>query len=88
MRYRVWDTDIGRLFGSFDNPEEALALVGTLVGTYGIDYAEDLALGCEFDDGSFTEPLSGAALVACAEIAAAERERAKAGPAEVVASRG
>ena len=40
-----------------------MALAWTLVAAYGEAYAEDLALGCERPDGSFTEPLSGVALI-------------------------
>ncbi len=63
MKYRLWDTDINRLFGTFDNEDEALVLVRTLIGNYGESYAKDLALGWERQDGSFTAPLTGAALV-------------------------
>jgi len=87
MIYRVWDTDINRLHGTYDTEEEALALVRTLVSTYGDAYAEDLAVGCERPDGSFTEPLSGRELLARAEQVMAERERAEARPGEVVATK-
>lgn len=63
MKHRLWDTDINRLFGTFDTEDDALALVRTLVERYGDAYANDLALGCERLDGSFTAPLTGAALV-------------------------
>lgn len=61
--YRLWDIDINRLFGTFDDEAEALDLVRTLLSTYGEAYAEVLVLGCERGDGSFTQPLTGAALV-------------------------
>jgi hypothetical protein len=64
MKYRLWDTDINRLFGTFESEGEALALVRTLVGRYGDAYADDLAMGCERSDGSFIPPLTGAALIA------------------------
>lgn len=73
MKYRLWDTDINRLFGTFDNEDEALILVTSLLDSYGDAYAEDLALGCERSDGSFTEPLKGAVLIARAAEAAARR---------------
>jgi hypothetical protein len=63
MKYRLWDTDINRLFGTFDTEDESLALVRALLESYGNAYANDLALGCEHQDGSFTAPLTGAALV-------------------------
>lgn len=88
MRYRVWDTDINRLFGTYDNEGEALSLVSTLVSRYGEGYAEDLAVGCEREDGSFTAPLSGAALLKRADDMAAGRTRAEAERGDVVASRG
>ncbi len=67
MKYRVFDTSINKLFGVYDSEEEAMALVRTLVGSNEDNIANDLAVSCEHDDGSFTEPLSGAALVARAE---------------------
>jgi hypothetical protein len=62
--YRLWDTDVNRLFGTFDDEAAALELVRTLLNRYGEAYAEDLALGGEQRDGSFGPPLTGAALVA------------------------
>ena len=62
MKYRVWDTDPGRLFGVFDIEEEALASVRTLASAYGAD-AEDLSLTCERPDGTYrprrAHPLRG-----------------------------
>lgn len=87
MRYRVWDTDINRLFGTYDNEAEALSWVRTLLSRYGDGYADDLAVGCEREDGSFTEPLSGAALRQRVADVAAERGRAEAERGDVVASR-
>lgn len=74
MKYRLWDTDINRLFGAFDNEAEALAMVRTLIESYGDAYADDLALGCERLDGSFTPPLIGTALIARTRRVAPERE--------------
>jgi len=88
MIYRVWDTDINRLHGTYDTEEDALALVRTLVTAYGDDYAEDLAVGGERPEGTFTEPLSGADLLAYAERVAAERERVGHRRLEVIASHG
>jgi hypothetical protein len=87
MRYRVWDTDINRLFGTYDTESEAFSWVCTLVGRYGEGYADDLAVGCEREDGSFTEPLSGAALLKRLDDAAVERGRAEAERGEIVAAR-
>ncbi len=87
MRYRVWDTDINRLFGTYDTEDEALAFVGTLVARYGAAYAEDLAMGCERDDGSFTEPLSGTALLERLDESAARRAHAEAQRGGIAASR-
>ena len=63
MKYRLWDTDINRLFGTFDTEAEALAYVRAVLESYGAAYADDLAMGCERPDGSFTAPLTGEELV-------------------------
>jgi hypothetical protein len=76
MKYRLWDTDISRLFGTFDTEAEALDLVRSLLESYGAGYADELALGCERSDGSFTDPLTGAALVERARRVAKEPESA------------
>ena len=76
MTYRVFDTNINKLFGAFETEEEALTLVRALIGDNGDDYADDLAVAYERADGSFGEPLSGAALLARAEEGSAVRERA------------
>lgn len=86
MKYRVWDTDIGKLFGVYDTEAEALALVRLLAESYGED-VEDLALTCKHGDGSFGEPQSGAALVARAGQVAAEREPAETRTGAVIAPR-
>lgn len=86
MTYKLWDTDIGRLFGAYDTEDEALALVRTLVATYGADYAGDLTLGHRRADGSIGEPLSGAALVARAEEVAARHEGVAGGSGELIAA--
>jgi hypothetical protein len=74
MKYRLWDIDINRLFGTFDNEDEALALAGTLISSYGDAYAADLALGCERSDGSFTSPLTGHELIARVQQVAQGRQ--------------
>ena len=73
MKYRLWDTDINRLHGTFDREAEALSLVSTLLRAYGEAYADDLMLGCEHDDCTFSEPITGAALVVRAGQFADER---------------
>ena len=76
MKHHLWDTDINRLFGTFDTEDEALAFVRALVESYGAAYADDLAIGCERPDGSFTAPLTGAVLVERAWQVAQEHEPA------------
>jgi hypothetical protein len=63
MTFRLWDTDINRLFGAFDLEGEALSAAKSLIDTDGEAYADDLALGCEWQDGSFAPPLTGPALL-------------------------
>lgn len=87
MKYRVFDTSINKLFGAYDTEEEAMTLVRALVGTNDVGYAEDLAVSCEFADGHFSEPLSGAALLARAEEVAAQRELAGTPRSRVFGSR-
>lgn len=86
MKYRLWDTDINRLFGTFDNEDEALALVRTMITSYGPTYADDLALGCERADGSFTLPLTGAELVARTQRVAGKRETVTSRPGQPIKS--
>ncbi len=64
MRYYLWDTEVAKLLGAYRTEEEALALVRTLVGRYGDEYAKALALGVESDDGTPGASLSGADLLA------------------------
>jgi hypothetical protein len=40
-RWRVWDQELGKLFGTFDDEQEALALEGILRECYGED-ADDI----------------------------------------------
>lgn len=78
MHYEVWDVDINRLFGTFDTEDDALAFVRTLVSRYGRDYAKDLALGCERDDSSVSEPLYGEDLLCRVDEVRIDTMRAKA----------
>ena len=84
MKYRVWDTDIGKLLTVYDTEDEALALVRMLISAYGVESADAITMSTEHDDRTFDDPLFGAAL-------AARAEEALAGPApdrrgEVIAS--
>lgn len=85
MKYRVWDMDLGKLFGTYETEADALALVRVLAESYGAD-AEDLTLTCERPDGSFGDPRSGGALVAYAEGFAAKNEQIETRQDEVAAS--
>lgn len=64
MKYNVWDTEVGRYLGHFEDEKEALTLVRMLVSHHGDGYAEDLGLGRVTDEGEILEPLSGATLLA------------------------
>jgi hypothetical protein len=64
MLYHLWDTEVGKYLGRYQDEDEALATVRVLVSHYGRDYAESLALGREDDDGIALEPLSGDTLLA------------------------
>lgn len=63
MRYRLWDTDIGQMFGAFETEEEALSVVRILVSNYGDDIVDDLGLAQELPNGSPGTPLNGIDLV-------------------------
>lgn len=73
MLYRLWDTDIGHMYGAFDSEDEALALVRTLVSSYGDTIATDLTLSYERQDGTNEPARSGAELVRRANEVAAAR---------------
>jgi hypothetical protein len=77
MTYRVFDTSINKLFGVFPTEAEAMHLVRVLLSD-DAGYADDLAVSCEADDGSFASPLFGAALIARVDEVAVEQARAKA----------
>lgn len=85
MTYRVWDTDLGKLFGVYDTEEEALALVRLLAESHGDD-VEDFTMSRERADGSFGPPESGAALVQYANEVAEKRDRVEDRKGELVAS--
>lgn len=69
--YDVIDGPSASILGHFQTEEEALALVRDLIEANDPSWAEDLAVGGVRRDGSFGEPLSGAALLARLEDAAA-----------------
>ncbi len=79
MKYRLWDVDINRLHGTFDNEADALAFVRTLIDAYGEGYADDLELGVDGDDDRDREPLSGRRLVVRVREAARRPAHVKAG---------
>ena len=64
MKYNLWDIEVNRYLGHFEDEKEALTLVRMLLDHHGQEYAEDLGLGRVTDEGEILEPLSGAALVA------------------------
>lgn len=86
MTYPLFDTSLGRLMRVFASEEAALVHVRTLLGVNDPDFADDLALGGETDDGRYAEPISGAALVARAEEAVADREPIAPRPGRAIAS--
>ena len=76
MTYRVFDTSISRLIGWYESESEALALVQALIVANGEDYAEDLAVSYAHEDGSYSEPLSGAVLAARANSVTQQQDAA------------
>jgi hypothetical protein len=77
MTYRVFDININKLFGVFPTEAEDMRLVSVLLRD-DEGYADDLAVSCEADDGTFAPALSGAALIARAEAVMTEEERIEA----------
>jgi hypothetical protein len=64
MKFNLWDIEVGRYLGQFDDEKEALSLVRMLLQHHGEAYAEELGLGRVSDEGEILESLSGTALVA------------------------
>lgn len=64
MNYELWDVAAGRGLGRYQDEDEALALVRTLLDRYGAAYTDDLELGIEDDDGTAVEMVTGSALAA------------------------
>ncbi len=87
MKYTLWDTETSNQFGQFEDENEVLALVRTLVNHYGERYAEDLGLGRVNEEGVILEPLSGAALIARVDEVLADRRPANEGGGELIGSR-
>jgi hypothetical protein len=67
MKYDLWDVEINRYVGQFEEESEALELVRRQVSHYSAAYADDLELSAVTAEGEALEPLSGAALIARAE---------------------
>src|SRR5262245_60019420 len=67
MHYDLWDVETGNYFGRLAREDEALAVVQTLLSHCGDRYVDRLSLGAESDDGSWTEPVECAALLARVE---------------------
>ena len=67
IKYDLWDVEINRYLGQFEDESEALDLVLTLVSHYGAAYADDLELGGVTAEGETAPSLSGAALITRAE---------------------
>jgi hypothetical protein len=86
LTYNLWDTEVTRNLGQFDDEREALHLVRILVRHHGVGYANDLSLGSVAEDGSFGEPLSGAALIARFEAVLGDCEYESEQKGEVIAS--
>lgn len=71
MLDRLWDTNIGHLYGAFTDEEEALQLTRSLVSSLGATIKEELCLTYEHGNGTFDAPLTGDALLERAGIACA-----------------
>lgn len=67
MTYRVFDVSISRLMGVYKTEAEAMTLARTLIESNGEEYAEDLAVSHEREDGTFETPWTGGELVIRAE---------------------
>lgn len=63
MAFNLWDVEVGKQLGHFENEKDAMTFVQKLVAHYGEDYAGELGLGRIDDDGHILEPLSGEALL-------------------------
>lgn len=87
MRYKLWDTDIVKLYAVCETQEEAASLARTLLEGYPDD-ADDLELIIETDDGVSRGNYSGASLAKWAEEVLVERDAATARSSQTAVSRG
>jgi hypothetical protein len=67
MNYDLWGVETGHYLRRFGEEHDALAVMQTLVGHSGDQYLDRHRLGAEGDDGSWTEPIEGASLLAWVE---------------------
>lgn len=74
MMFDLWDVQINRYLGQYEDESEALALVLTLVKHYGPAYADDLELGGITAEGEVLESISGATLIARADEILSRRQ--------------
>lgn len=70
----VADTDLGAFLRAFETRDEAIAFAGELIKLNGTDYADELAVGRQTDDGDFVDVVTGDVLRACIEKGAGRRE--------------
>lgn len=79
MKYSVFDLSINRLHAIYDTPEEAFALVASLLSVNDDGYADDLAVVPTAESGGYGEPMTGDALRACVKGRAAGKEAVSVG---------
>jgi hypothetical protein len=64
VKYNLWDIEVARYLGHFEDEREALARVRLLLDQHGDEYAAELALGRVTDEGQILDPLTGTLLLA------------------------
>ena len=64
MIYELWDVEVGKGLARYQSDTEMASLVRSLIGHHGDDYALDLDLLIEEDQGNQQRSYSGAELVA------------------------
>jgi len=69
--YEVMSAPSATILGRYETEEEDPAMVRGPIAANDLDLAEELAIGWERTDGSFGEPLTGAAPLARLEAAPA-----------------
>ncbi|MGI8643519.1 MAG: hypothetical protein ACR2LS_05330 [Thermomicrobiales bacterium] len=87
MRYKLWDTDVVKLYDVSGTEEEAASLARTLLEGYPDD-ADDLELTIETDEGASRGNYSGASLARWADDVLAERDAANARRSQTASSHG